>query len=72
MSTYKSRPVVSLSPREIEVMYLVSEGLTNGEVAAKLYISEETVKSHVKNVMAKTRTRNRTHAAVALIASGTI
>ncbi len=49
----------SLSPREKEVLDLVSEGLTNKEVADRLYISENTVKYHMKNILDKLHLRNR-------------
>ena len=49
----------SLSPREKEVLNLVSEGLTNKEVADRLYISENTVQYHMKNILDKLRLRNR-------------
>jgi two-component system NarL family response regulator len=54
------RPV--LAPREIEVLELLRRGLRNREIAASLAISEETVKSHVKNILAKLDVRDRTAA----------
>lgn len=47
-----------LSVREIEVLGLIMQGLTNNEIAEKLFISYETVKSHRKNILDKTRTKN--------------
>lgn len=47
-----------LSVREIEVLGLIMQGLTNNEVAEKLFISYETVKSHRKNILEKTGARN--------------
>lgn len=49
----------SLSPREHEVLDLVSQGLTNKEVAERLYISENTVKYHMKNILDKLHLQNR-------------
>ena len=49
----------SLSAREQEVLDLVSQGLTNKEVADKLFISENTVKYHMKNILEKLHLRNR-------------
>ena len=49
----------SLSPREREVLDLVSRGLTNREVAEQLYISENTVKYHMKNILDKLHLQNR-------------
>lgn len=56
-----------LSARELEVLRLVSVGKTNREIAAQMGVSEETIKSHVKTILCKTRARDRTHAvAIAL------
>jgi DNA-binding NarL/FixJ family response regulator len=51
-----------LSPRELEVLGLVARGNANKEIAARLAISEETVKSHVTKILAKLRANDRTHA----------
>jgi DNA-binding NarL/FixJ family response regulator len=57
-------PVFEQSPtaREIEVLQLVSEGLVNREIGDKLFLSEETVKSHVRHILAKLQARSRAHA----------
>jgi DNA-binding CsgD family transcriptional regulator len=47
-----------LSIREIEVLGLVMQGLTNHEIGEKLFISYETVKSHRKNILEKTGAKN--------------
>jgi two-component system, NarL family, response regulator len=52
----------TLSPREIEVLRLVSGGNANKEIAARLFITEETVKGHIKNILAKLGANDRTHA----------
>ncbi|HEY9869850.1 MAG TPA: response regulator transcription factor [Candidatus Obscuribacterales bacterium] len=57
-------PKVSLSSRELEVLRLVVEGLTNQEIASKLILSVETVKSHVRHIMDKMAVSDRTQAAV--------
>ena len=49
-----------LSSREIEVLNLIIEGASNGEISAKLFISENTVKFHVRNILKKTGCSNRT------------
>ena len=54
------RPV--LTPREMQVIELVRRGLRNREIAASLGISEETVQSHVKNILAKLEVADRTAA----------
>lgn len=51
-----------LSQRELEVLTLLAHGDHNGEIAERLIISEETVKSHVKRIIFKLHARNRTHA----------
>jgi DNA-binding NarL/FixJ family response regulator len=48
--------------REIEVLQLVSEGLVNREIGHRLFLSEETVKSHVRHLLAKLQARSRAHA----------
>ena len=50
------------TPREIEVLQLVSDGLVNREIGARLFLSEETVKSHVRHILAKLQARSRAHA----------
>ena len=48
--------------REIEVLQLISEGLVNREIGKILFLSEETVKSHVRHLLAKLQARSRAHA----------
>ena len=52
----------ALSLREIEVLTLISRGNANKEIAAQLSITEETVKGHIKNILAKLGANDRTHA----------
>jgi DNA-binding CsgD family transcriptional regulator len=61
-----------LSLREREVIALVCEGLTNGEIAARMFVTEETVKSHIKKSLAKTTTRNRAHLVAVLLTDPSI
>jgi two-component system, NarL family, response regulator len=51
-----------LTPREIDVLRLIAEGNANKEIAGKLLLTEETVKGHVKNILAKLDVHDRTHA----------
>ena len=54
---------VTLTPREREVLTLVAEGRTNGEIAGRLYISTKTASVHVSNILAKLGAATRTEAA---------
>jgi DNA-binding NarL/FixJ family response regulator len=53
-----------LSPREMEVLALISESMTNEEIANKLFLSSKTVKTHLRNIFAKAEIRNRVEAAL--------
>ena len=55
-----------LSLRETEVLNLIIKGASNGEISAKLFISENTVKFHVRNILKKTCCSNRTELITAL------
>jgi DNA-binding NarL/FixJ family response regulator len=48
--------------REVEVLQLISDGLVNREIGERLFLSEETVKSHVRHLLAKLQARSRAHA----------
>jgi len=51
--------ISSLTPREKEILLLVSEGLTNKQIAENLFIAENTVKNHIKNLLEKLCLENR-------------
>jgi two-component system, NarL family, response regulator LiaR len=57
-------PFADLSQRELEVLQLIAQGLSNAAIGAKLFISEKTVKSHVGNILSKLHLDDRTQAAV--------
>lgn len=61
-----------LSPRELEVLQLLSGGLANREIAQRLFISQETVKSHVSTIISKLAVRDRTQAAVKAMRLGVV
>jgi DNA-binding NarL/FixJ family response regulator len=50
------------TPRERQVLQLVCDGLVNREIGERLHLSEETVKSHVRHLLAKLQARSRAHA----------
>jgi LuxR family transcriptional regulator, maltose regulon positive regulatory protein len=58
----ESEMVEPLSERELEVLQLIAEGLTNQEVANRLYLSLHTVKVHTRNIFTKLAVKNRTQA----------
>jgi DNA-binding CsgD family transcriptional regulator len=57
----------AISPREREVLELVRQGFTNAEIARTLFISQATVKAHVRHILEKTGARSRTEAATRLL-----
>ncbi|MFI8952451.1 response regulator transcription factor [Streptomyces sp. NPDC053750] len=59
-----------LTDRECEVLELLARGLSNGEIAASLSLSEHTVKTHVRNLLHKLRLPNRVHAAIYAFEAG--
>jgi DNA-binding NarL/FixJ family response regulator len=61
-----------LSSREIEVLRLIAAGNANKEIASQLSIAEETVKSHVTNILAKLHAKDRTHAVTTALKRGFI
>ena len=58
--------------RETQVLQLISEGLVNREIGEALFLSEETVKSHVRHLLAKLQARSRAHAVAIGIRRGLI
>jgi two-component system, NarL family, nitrate/nitrite response regulator NarL len=77
-SALASMPVVpdappetpTLTKRELEVLQLVADGLSNKEIASSLFITEGTVKNHVHNALEKLQLENRTQAAAYIVRKG--
>lgn len=57
-------PLDGLTPRETEILALITEGLSNREIGAKLFLAEKTVKNYVSGILAKLGMQRRTQAAV--------
>ncbi|WP_042457023.1 response regulator transcription factor [Neobacillus dielmonensis] len=69
--TTEDKPVY-LTPREIEIIKLLAEGASTQMAAAKLYLSEYTVRDHISNIMKRLNAQNRTEVAVKAIRMGII
>jgi DNA-binding CsgD family transcriptional regulator len=63
-------PPAPLTPRELEVIRRVALGATSREIADDLFVTTETVRTHVRNAMAKTGTKTRAHLVAAAICRG--
>jgi DNA-binding NarL/FixJ family response regulator len=61
-----------LTPREETILQLLTEGLTNAGIAARLHLSEGTVKNYVSEILSKLHANDRTHAVVLAIKHGLI
>jgi len=66
------RMVDSLTHREVEVLAAVAHGLSNAEIAAELYMSHATAKTHVSHLLAKLNARDRAQLVVAAYEAGVV
>jgi DNA-binding NarL/FixJ family response regulator len=66
----KSEHSSHLTPRELEILKLIAEGRANKQIGEKLSLSENTVKNHVKSILAKLNAKDRTHAVTEALKRG--
>jgi DNA-binding NarL/FixJ family response regulator len=62
----------ALTPREVDVLRLVAKGNANKAIAAQLSLTEETVKSHIRNILSKLQANDRTHAVAIAVKRGIV
>jgi DNA-binding NarL/FixJ family response regulator len=72
LSARATQRTPALSSREREIMQLLAEGHTGDEVADQLFLSNQTVKTHIRNAVTKLEARNRVHAIAIALRDGLI
>lgn len=71
-SAITQSPFIPLSSREQEVLRLITEGASNTEIARRLYVSPNTIKTHVRNILNKLGVEHRLQAAVVALRHGLV
>ncbi len=72
MAINLNRPIEELTPRELEVLRLMAQGLPNRKIAEHLEVNERTIKHHVSEILSKLGVANRTQAITYAAAHGLI
>jgi DNA-binding NarL/FixJ family response regulator len=69
---HDDEPIIAspLTPREIDILRLMATSHTNREIATQLFVSEETVRTHVKHILRKLSQPDRTQAVIAAVRAG--
>jgi len=66
----ENSPRTGLTPRELEVLLLIADGNRNKQIAGRLNVTEDTVKFHIKSILAKLGVNDRSHAVAAAVKRG--
>jgi DNA-binding NarL/FixJ family response regulator len=69
---HAARRAVKLSPKELEVLQLLAEGLTNSEIGERMYVSPLTVKTHVTRILTKLEVKDRAAAVAKAFREGLV
>jgi len=67
-----NKSIETLTPRELEVLQLIAQGLNNKRIAERLTVNERTVKFHVSTILSKLEVSNRTEAVTSAVTRGLI
>lgn len=72
MALRPNKSIETLTPRELEVLQLMAQGLNNKRIADRLAVNERTIKFHVSTILSKLEVSNRTEAVTSAITRGLI